>query len=283
VHPGDRAGFARLFKELDAGRNDYQIEYRILLNDGTVRWIHSQGKVEEVDGERIVRGAIVDITKQKTAESAVRELSHKLIGAQEKERARVARELHDGLNQNIALLSLQVGMLRQQPKDLAFVSDQLGQFVSDIDRLSRDVHRISYELHPAKLTQLGLESAIRGLCREFSTEHGVKVDFIAEGLPDDISPDISLCLYRVTQESFQNIFKHSEATAIDVSVRAEGAEVVLTIRDNGIGFDVDAAKAKGGLGLISIDERARHIHGSAEIISAPGEGATIQIRIPIDQ
>src|SRR4029079_9643879 len=114
-------------------------------------------------------------------------LSHKLITAQENERARVAFELHDDLNQNIALLSIQLGMLRKQPKDLGFVSDQLGQFVTDVERLSKDVHRISYELHPAKLTQLGLEVAIRGFCREFAQKHDIVIDFAAESFPRNAS------------------------------------------------------------------------------------------------
>ena len=156
-----------LIRELEEGKNEFQFEYRIVSKDGNVRWIHSRGKVESVNGARFVRGAIVDITKLKIAEQAIHDLSGKLMNAQEKERARLARELHDDLSQSIALLSIQLATLRDKPKDLAYVKNQLDQFVSDLERLSVDVHRISHELHPARLTQLGLETALRGLCHEF--------------------------------------------------------------------------------------------------------------------
>jgi signal transduction histidine kinase len=177
--------------------------------DGNVRWIHSRGKVEPLNGARVIHGAIVDITKLKTAEQAIHDLSGKLMNAQEKERARLARELHDDLSQSIALLSIQLATLRNKPKDLAYVKDQLDQFVSDLDRLSVDVHRISHELHPARLNHLGLETALRGFCRELSAAHPLEIYFEAENLPRDLPDDVSLCLYRVTQESLQNVIKHS--------------------------------------------------------------------------
>ncbi len=282
VHPGDLERVVTCLQELASGKKDYQIEFRIVAADGNIRWISSQGRLDNAEGASTVRGALVDITRQKMAESAVRKLSHKLITAQEKERARVALELHDDLNQNIALLSIQLGMLRKQPKNLAFVSDQLGQFVTDVERLSKDVHRISYELHPAKLTQLGLEVAVRGFCREFSEKHGLVIDFVSKDLPYPISKEASLCLYRVTQESLQNVVKHSKATTVNVSLGGEGDEVVLTIFDNGRGFNFDTGRSKGGLGLVSIDERARHVNGRARVTSTPGEGTSVEVRIPID-
>jgi signal transduction histidine kinase len=135
--------------------------------------------VEPVSGARFIRGAIVDITRLKTAEQAIHDLSSKLMNAQEKERARLARELHDDLSQSVALLSIKLATLRNKPKDLAHVKDQLDQFVSDLDRLSVDVHRISHELHPARLNHLGLETALRGFCRELSAAHSLEVDFEA--------------------------------------------------------------------------------------------------------
>ena len=213
IHPDDRELLVTFIRELEEGKNEFQLEYRILSKDGNVRWIHSRGKVESVNGARFIRGAIVDITKLKMAEEAIHDLSGKLMNAQEKERARLARELHDDLSQSIALLSIQLATLRNEPKDIAYVKDQLDQFVSDVERLSADVHRISHELHPARLTQLGLETALHGFCRELSAAHPLEIDFEAENLPRDLPQDISLCLYRVTQESLQNVIKHSGAAA----------------------------------------------------------------------
>jgi len=280
IHPSDRALLVTLIRELEEGKNEFQLEYRILSKDGNVRWVHSRGRVESVNGDRFIRGAIVDITKLKLAEEAIHDLTGKLMTAQEKERARLARELHDDLSQSIALLAIQLATLRNEPKDLAYVKDQLDQFVSDVKRLSVDVHRISHELHPARLTQLGLETSLRGLCRELSAVHVLEIDFEAENLPRDLPQDISLCLYRVTQESLQNVIKHSGAASARVSVKLENGEVHLSVSDNGIGFDPEAAKAKA-LGLISIDERVRAVKGDVKVISGVGAGTKIDVRIPV--
>jgi PAS domain S-box-containing protein len=278
VHPNDRALLLSLFRELDEGKIEFQLEYRIVSSDGNFRWIHARGKVEPVT--RLLRGAIVDITKVKVAEEAIHALSGKLINAQEKERARLARELHDDLSQSIALLSIQLATLRNQPKDLAYVKNQLNQFVSDVERLSVDVHRISHELHPSRLT-LGLETALRGFCRELSAAHPLEIDFEAENLPRDLPKDISLCLFRVTQESLQNVIKHSGAASARVSVKLENGEVRLSVCDNGKGFNPSATKAKEALGLISIDERVRAVKGEAKVISEVGVGTTIEVHVPV--
>lgn len=281
IHPDDRPTLVALIGDLEDGRSEFQFEYRTLSQDGQVRWIHSRGKVEPVNGARLIRGAIVDITKLKLAEQAIHELSGKLMNAQEKERARLARELHDDLSQSIALLSIQLATLRNNPKDVGYVKDQLDQFVSDLDRLSVDVHRISHELHPARLHHLGLETALRGFCRELSAAHPLEIDFEAENLPRDLPDDISLCLYRVTQESLQNIIKHSGAAVAHVRVKLENGEIRLSVSDNGNGFDPSATKAKEALGLISIDERVRAVKGEANVIAAVGAGTKIEVRVPV--
>ena len=147
--------------------------------------------------------------------------------------------------------------------------------------LSVDVHRISHELHPARLTQLGLETALRGFCRELSAAHPLEIDFEAENLPRDLPQDISLCLYRVTQESLQNVIKHSGAASARVSVKLENGEIHLSVSDNGNGFDPSATKAKEALGLISIDERVRAVKGEAKVISAVGAGTKIEVHVPV--
>ena len=281
IHADDRALLGTLIRELEEGKNEFQLEYRIVSKEGSIRWIHSRGKVEPVNGVRFIRGAIVDITKLKMAEAAIHDLSGKLMNAQEKERARLARELHDDLSQSIALLSIHLATLRNNPKDLTYVKNQLDQFVSDVERLSVDVHRISHELHPARLTQLGLETALRGFCRELSTAHPLEINFEAKNLTRDLPKDISLCLFRVTQESLQNVIKHSGAAAARVSVKLENGEVRLSVSDNGNGFDPSATKAKEALGLISIDERVRSVKGEAKVISVVGAGTRIEVRVPV--
>jgi signal transduction histidine kinase len=202
------------------------------------------------------------------------------MDAQEKERARIARELHDDLSQSLALLSIQLGMLGNDPEVPEGVKNQLESLVSQITHISTDVHRISHELHPAKLSQLGLESTLRSFCRELSAAHPIKIDFEAENLPRSLPDDVSLCLYRVTQEALQNVIKHSGANAARVSIKPENNEIYLSISDNGSGFDTNAARSKESLGLISIDERVRAVKGKVRIISAPGAGTKIEARVP---
>ena len=281
IHPDDRERVLEMSGKLESQINEFQIEYRVFAKDGNIRWINSKGKVEQVDGTRIIRGAIADITNRKQAEEAIHELSRRLINAQEKERARLARELHDDLSQSLALLSIQLSQLRKEAAtDVDFLDNEVEQLVSAIARLSADVHRISHELHPAKLNQLGLELALRGFCRELSVVHPVRIDFNAENLPRILPDDVSLCLYRVTQESLQNVIKHSGATNAHIRVKFENDEIRLAISDDGGGFDTKAAKAKESLGLVSIDERVHALKGTVKIVSAIGDGTKVEVRVP---
>jgi len=280
IHPADREPLGNLIKGLEEGKNEFQLEYRVLLNGGNVRWVHSRGKVESANGSRIIRGAIVDITNLKLAQEAVHELSHKLINAQENERARLARELHDDLSQSIALLSIQMTRLRHESNSLDYVKAQLDQLISDVYRIVGDIRRISHELHPAMLSQLGLEAALRDSLREVATAHPLEIGFQAENLSRNLPEDVSLCLYRVTQESVQNVIKHSAATSAQVTIKAEHGKIHLSVSDNGHGFDREAARGKDSLGLISIDERVRAVKGEAKVISAVGAGTKIEVHIP---
>jgi signal transduction histidine kinase len=281
IYPADGDLFLAAARELEEGKNEFQLEYRVLSNEGNIRWIHSRGKVESLDGSRIIRGAIVDITNLKLAQEAVHELSRKLLNAQENERARLARELHDDLSQSIALLSLQMTRLRDKPETSEYMKDQLDQLILDVCRLAGDLRRISHELHPALLSQLGLESALHGFVHELTAAHALVIDFKAGNLPRNLREDISLCLYRVTQESLQNVIKHSAATSVQVRIKAEHGQIHLSVSDNGNGFDPEAAKAKGSLGLISIDERVRAVKGEAKVISSVGAGTNIEVRVPV--
>jgi signal transduction histidine kinase len=283
IHPDDRERVRRVQKAAEDSGDEYEVNYRLLLPNGGVRWIRSHGEVEFIDGEaKIMRGASVDITRQRLAEEAAHDLSRRLIGAQEKERARLARELHDDLSQSLALLAIQLEELGREPHEPGSIKKQVDHLASQIERLSADVHRISHELHPAKLGQLGLESALRGFCREIATAHGIKVDFDAAKVPRELPNDVSLCLYRIAQESLQNVVKHSGASTANVSICEEGGEVRLAVSDNGSGFDPDAPSSKKSIGLTSMKERARAVSGTLTVQSAPGTGSKIEVHVPLD-
>jgi PAS domain S-box-containing protein len=282
VHPDDRERLQQALKLTEETGQPYDTEYRVQLADGDIRWLRSMGQIQTLEsGEKLLRGASVDITRRKLAEDDAHELSRKLMGAQEKERARLARELHDDLSQSLALLSIQLQSLCGENVKPGMVKKQVGQLTEQIQRLSSDVHRISHELHPSKLTQLGLEAALRGFCRETGAANGLKVRFEAKGVPGDLPNDISLCLYRIAQESLQNIVKHSATSFANVSLEAVNGDIRLAVSDNGCGFDPEAVKSKESLGLISMHERIRAVKGTLTVESVLDAGTRVEAQVPL--
>ncbi|HEY0460430.1 MAG TPA: PAS domain-containing protein, partial [Pyrinomonadaceae bacterium] len=283
IHPDDRRLLGSTIQEIEDGKSEFLIEYRILTTSGKLRWVESRGKLELIDGVKAVCGAIVDITKRRLAEEAVYDLTRRLMNAQENERARLGRELHDDLSQSLALLSIELSQLGENFGNANEARNQIKHLVLEISRVSEHVHQISHELHPEKLRHLGLESALRGFCRELSAaHHNLKVDFEAENLPRELSEDISLCLYRVAQEALQNVAKHSGASSAQVNLKMENDEVRLSISDNGAGFDINDHKVKQSLGLISIQERVRAVRGAVKIAPELGIGTKIEASVPIN-
>lgn len=281
IHPDDLEQVLRHSNAMEQGGGGFDYQYRIVLPSGETRWMASTGKVDLVDGKAVrLRGASVDITKRKLAEEDAHELSRRLMSAQEKERARIARELHDDLSQSLALLSINLQGVSVEPAEPRVVKEKVNQLSLQIQRLSSDVHRISHELHPAKLEQLGLESALRGFCREVAATHGLKIEFNAAEVSRSLPNDVSLCLYRVAQESLQNIVKHSGASVVNVKLDQHEAEISLTVTDNGSGFDPESVRAKESLGLVSMSERIGAVSGAITIDSSVGSGSQIIARVP---
>ena len=282
VYGDDRALCLATYDEAFDDRKQFRMEYRLRRSDGEYRWMYDTGSPRFAsDGEFLgYIGSCIDISDQKEAEAELRGLTGRLINAQEAERSRVARELHDDLSQSLALLSIQLGELDRENKEPDFIKMQVVRLTSQIQKLSLDVHRISHELHPTKLEQLGLESALRGFCREVAGTYGIKVEFAAAGLSRSLPNNISLCLYRIAQESLQNIFKHSGARSAIVNIIGEDGEIRLTVSDNGSGFDPETARSKGSLGLVSMSERIRSVDGTVTVESTIGAGTQIIARVP---
>ena len=281
VHPDEREIVKKTLTAARAVGDEYEIEYRLRMQNSKIRWVRGNGRVDVTsDGTMIIRGATVDITKLKLAQQSAHDLSQKLMGAQEKERGRLARELHDDLSQSLALLSIQLQSLVEPSGGNGKLKSKILDLTDHIERLSSDVHRISHELHPAKLEQLGLEAALRGFFREMSAAHRFKVDFESSNVPRDLGNDVSLCLYRVAQEALQNIAKHSNASNVNVSLSGSSSLIQLVVADNGSGFDPEAVNNGESLGLISIQERLRAVDGEVDVDSEPGEGTKIVAKIP---
>jgi len=190
--------------------------------------------------------------------------------------------LHDDIGQRLAILSIHLEDIRTAVREASNLAlEQIEETVEKTRELGRDVQSISHRLHSAVLDQLGLVMAAAGLCREISERKTMQVDFSSEGMPRILSPDVALCLFRVLQAALQNAVKHSGARVCDVSLIGTLKEIVLTVHDSGIGFDPPEAEKGTGLGLTSMRERLKSVHGDLSIVSEPQRGTTLRARVPM--
>jgi signal transduction histidine kinase len=216
-----------------------------------------------------------------SSQSELRALTSRLLQAQEAERRRIARELHDDLNQMLALFAIELDLLAQSQSGPGSTSDDRVRALSGrVKQLSSAVHDLSHRLHPAKLEQLGLVAALRGLCGELAQAHGLGIEFSADGVPSSISGETALCLYRIAQEALRNVIKHSGAPHARVELHGSPDAVSLTISDDGAGFDPGRSDGNAGLGLVSMRERLRLVGGEIAIDSRPAGGVRIDVHIP---
>jgi PAS domain S-box-containing protein len=284
LHPDDREAVEHAHAMAIAGadRGRYQTEFRLMLPDATTQWISSLGRVEcDAIGQPVrIRGTSRNVTAHKRAELAVRNLNGRLLSSQEDERRRIARELHDNLSQQVALLAIEIEQVAMKSEPWTAVAGsmrRLGAMTADI---STEIHNLSHRLHSTKLEALGLEVAVQGHCRELRAR-GLHVQYRAENVPVPLSYEIALCLFRVVQEGLNNVIKHSGGGTAQVSLRGTSDALFLSIGDSGRGFDETDPSGPGGLGLASIGERLRLVGGEVTIRSRPGRGTTIDARVPL--
>jgi signal transduction histidine kinase len=213
------------------------------------------------------------------SETRMRYLSGRLLSAQEEERRRIARELHDNLAQQVTLLAIEIGQLAKAPGHLAGVAAAMRKLGARTGDISKEIHDLSHRLHSTRLATLGLRGAVQGHCRELEAE-GLQVRCLTENIPDGLPYDVALCLFRIVQEGLHNVVKHSGVREAEVTLTGTKSGLLLTIADAGNGFDEAAATLRGGLGLTSMRERVHLIGGEITLRSRPGEGATIVARVP---
>jgi signal transduction histidine kinase len=212
----------------------------------------------------------------------LRVLAGRLLRAQEAERRRIARELHDDLSQSLALLAVELELLGLKPPGSAGqLAERVQGLVARAREVSSDVHRLSHRLHPSKLEQLGLVAALAGLCKELEHAHGLRIGFTAHAVPPVIPEETALCLYRIAQEALRNVVKHSAARGAGVGLTAGAGALCLSVADTGAGFDPAAAARRGGLGLVSMRERLRLVGGTLDLQSRPGHGTRLDVRVPL--
>ena len=284
VHPEDKERLKNALAELSVDKPFLQITYRIIRPYGVITWLQRNSRAyfnEEGKLERIV-GMIVDVTERKLAEEALSTVSKRLIQAQEQERTRIARELHDDINQRIAMLAVDLDALKNTNSDWTLERQERFEKVQlGLIEIGTEVQGISHRLHSSKLEYLGLVVACRSFCREIAERHKVSIEFRAENIPADIPQDMALTLFRVLQESITNAIKHSGIQHFDAELRGTSQEIELVVRDHGKGFNVDAAMNGQGLGLISMRERIGLINGTLAITSSPTGGTEIKVCVPL--
>ena len=263
--------------------------------DGTDFLVEVSLSYIQTPNKRLAVASVADVTELRRAEAALVEkdaalqlsqqqlqaLTASLFTAQEEERARLARELHDDLNQRLAVLALKAeAMIEQIPDSAADLRDMANALHGSLGRLSDDVRLIAHDLHPSILEHFGLAAALRSYCEEFSKREGVRVRFRQRDVPESIPGDAPLCLYRVAQECLRNIAKHSGAKAASVVLAGAAGAIHLAISDRGVGFNPEHTTT--GLGLVSVGERVRLVGGTLFVRGRPGQGMRVEVRIPLD-
>jgi signal transduction histidine kinase len=258
----------------------FEIEYRLRRHDGEYRWILDIGVPRfGLDGTFAgYIGSAIDITERKLAEQVLTSARTRLIEAQEQERRRIARDLHDDINQRLALLANELDLLTidsvESPE-----RPRIKQLGDQVKEISDDIQLISHKLHSSALQHLGLSSALRGLSKDFSRQHKIKLHSRICDLAQPLNEDSALALFRVAQEGLQNASKHSESTNVHIELKAENDVVFLNLIDDGQGFEID--QCKEGLGLVSLRERMKMVGGNFQILSRPGIGTHLQATIAI--
>jgi signal transduction histidine kinase len=251
-------------------------------------WVHRSPEGERHLALRVAAlrrpegGAVIsyhDITERRQAERSLRELSGRLIAAQEHERHRIARDLHDDSSQRLALIAMELEQLGiEPPATTSELSARTRSLWQEVTEVATDLHHISHQLHPRKLEALGLVTAINGFCQELWTQHHLQVRFSHERVPRTIPREVALCLYRIVQEALQNVIRHSGVMEAEVQLTGSTDELLLRISDAGSGFVADATRWTG-LGLTSMRERVRSLGGEIVVQAAPGRGTRIGVRV----
>ena len=225
----------------------------------------------------LITALLVQRVRRRRAEKEAVGLSGRLLTAHEDERRHLARELHDDLTQRLARLAIDAGRLEQgDGGDRGVVTTMR----SDLVQLSEDVHALSYRLHPSVLDDLGLVEALRAECDRVARRGALRVEVDARDVPEALPGDASLCLFRVAQEALSNAARHAGASAVTVLLSPSGRGLQLAVSDNGSGFDPARSRDRASLGLASMRERVRLVHGQLDIESTPGRGTTVVAWVP---
>lgn len=250
-------------------------------------WEQNRWQVVGVLGLVMAEAALIvllafNYVTRRQAEEAARGLSRKLIQAQEQERARVARDLHDDITQRLARLAIDAAQVEQGLADHS-PRDKVRGLREGLVRLSEDVHSLSYQLHPSIVQDLGLAEALRVECERFSSKQPAPADLSLRDLPPSVPPAVAFCLYRVGQEALRNVARHAGPARVHVSLAGVDKGLQLVVQDEGVGFDPRLQNDKPTLGLASMCERLSLLGGELDLETSPGSGTTVLAWVPLRQ
>jgi len=304
IHPDDQSRVLEVSRKvLEEGTDRFAVEYRYMHPENRIFWFNHLSHVLQRDaaGQAIhVIGTLQDISERKNMEKKLQEseeilrnnqkdlqkLAGRLISVKEEELRRLSRDLHDDLTQRLAVLAIEAGKLELHLSDYGQELPEYIQSISGIKeqliKISEDVHRISRQLHPTIIEDLGLVRAIESECAALGKRENVEIFFTSEDIPDRFPDNVPLCLYRVIQEGLHNCIHHSGTNKCEIALKGSGGAIVLVLKDEGSGFDPVEVRNKPGMGLSSMRERVQLVGGQFKVDTEPGRGTTIHVSIPLE-
>jgi PAS domain S-box-containing protein len=281
IHPDDRARAASTVALALMDNRAFSMDERIVRPDGQVRQLRSHGEVVRDENGRPIKmvGACIDVTEERHVASVLRALTRRLVQAEETERRRIARELHDRVGQNLSALNINLDILLGHLNDGA-LRRRLEDSLKLVDATLQSIENVMADLRPALLDEYGLPAALAWYGQEYSQRTGILVDVEGGEAGRSLRPEAAVALFRIAQEALNNAAKHSSAIRITVALEEEGGELVLSITDDGKGFD-PANAPRGRWGMTTMRERAEAAGGRLSISSSPGSGTTVSAAVPL--
>jgi signal transduction histidine kinase len=227
-------------------------------------------------------GVSFDITKRKLAEEALSGMNRRVIEAEERERDRIAKDLHENIGQRLTLLAIAIEQLMNGfPHQSVELFDPMDAVLRKTLAILTDVKASAHELYSPRLEYLGIAAVMKTFCEEFSERKHVEIDFSSQGFASPLLPDVSICLFRVLQEALHNGVMHSGVQKFRVQLWGESDEIHLRVSDSGVGFDLGEARGGRGLGLVRIEQRIKLVEGTSSIDSQPEKGTTVEVSVPM--
>lgn len=282
IHEDDLHWVLAAYEKQTRVTEHFDLTFRMWTANGNLVWIQNLISLgPDSKGTIKLHGYMIDVSERKRAEEALKDLGGRLIAAQEEERRRVARELHDDFNQRLAILSLELEQLGRKIQKPLGLRESVKRLQVQAQEIAAEIHRLSYKLHPSKLDHVGLAAAVKSLCAELTESGKLKVDFHQTGFPAVLDRDVTLCVFRIAQEGLRNCVKHSGAKSARVVLTRTRNVVRLAVSDNGCGFNAKTVLMEKGLGFISMKERLHVLGGQMNVYSRPLRGTRIEISVPL--